>query len=146
MYIEVPHKFAIHLRNQRLLRLLSIVAIMVVISLFTRRTNLIVVVGIPLAGILMTLLHSNKDLFYFFDSRGISFFKKNNVGACTANSEMIGRYWIYWSNDRITEVGYSHWKQHSALLITTHKRPQGYIVPVKREDLEKTLRFVENLI
>ena len=75
MYIEVPHKFAIHLRNQRLLRLLSIVAIMVVISLFTR-TNLIVVVGIPLAGILMTLLHSNKDLFYFFDSRGISFFKK----------------------------------------------------------------------
>ena len=146
MYIEVPHKFAIHLRNQRLLRLLSIVAIMVVIFLVTSRTNLIVVVGIPLAGILMTLLHSNKDVFYYFDSRGISFSTKSNVGAYTANSEMIGRYWIYWSNDRITEVRYSHWRQLSALLITTHKRPQGYIVPVKREDLEKTLRFVENLI
>lgn len=145
MYAEVPRYFALYLRRQRLFRLLGISLLIVVVSVLVKNNNLVVAIGVPLANILMTLRGFNKTIFYHFGPHGISFSPKADSPGFTGLSGMSGGHWIYWKNDPLCESVSSHWKQHPALFIKTHKNQTGYTVPLKREDVDGALRFTKTL-
>lgn len=147
MYIEVPSQFVSYLRRQRVVRLLGIVAVVVTLAIFTKINNVLVVIGLPLANVLMAILCSGKAIYYRFEPEGISLSTRSNTSGYTGLAGMNRRYWINWSNDVITETTLSRWKQYPALLIRTQKHPTGYVIPVSpTEDLQDVFQFMEAAI
>lgn len=146
MRLQVPELYAKQIKIRRVGFLLILLLICCSLAWLVSTAFSVGGCAITCVGLINVILNYRRPLFYDLDDQGICLSTVQGTLSLNGLNGCVARYWIDWSKNPLEAFDLTHWQQFPALLLVSSRFPQGRLMPIYRQDVERVVIFLETQV